>query len=543
MSFENLSLSDALPAALTKAGYSVARNFQKELISNYASGQDLLITSPMGDGKCTATLIAALQKLLLEKEANSSRADNCPQVIIMTPTLEQANHTIRSYLEICQFIPDAPRIALCLTPYTFAGESSKKVIDILVATPERLVDSLKEETISTQFVQTLIFKNADQLLDAGYWQEMDRTHQALKHSHQTIILASSNQGGDLPDVSRILQRNPLILDIEKSEEPSVWFNERLHLASNLQHKKALLDFLLRDGEISTALVFTATLACAHRLASFLDGMGLPNTVRTHSKDCLSNTDNPHKKQIPEIIIGTDFGMRGTNTQHVTHIVNFNFPRSPEIYFSRFGYLNKKYRNPVVISLVDTCENKKVTLLESLIETPLLRSVIPGLEPKLSQKPRRKNKYGKQKKARTNQNNSDRVSEYSGFMRSNTRREQLSNKAELYPAPQQTPDDNKHPQADKGAGNRAIQKNSPSPKKMAANKKRRSENQGLLSPYSNKLQTEASSYSYPAYEEQKKTQPQIKFQKKIKLPQTAEPNSPEEKASRISGKLKISPKNK
>ena len=543
MSFENLSLSDILPAALSKAGYSVARNFQKEVISSYATGQDLLITSPMGDGKCTATLIAALQKLLLEKEANSSRADNCPQVIIMTPTLEQANHTIRSYLEICQFIPDAPRIALCLTPYTFAGESSKKVIDILVATPERLVDSLKEETISTQLVQTLIFKNADQLLDAGYWQEMDRTHQALKHTYQTIILASSNQGGDLPDVSRILQRSPLIIDIEKSKKPSAWFNERLHLASNLQHKKALLDFLLRDGEISTALVFTATLACAQRLASFLDGMGLPNTVRTHSKDCLNSTDKAHKKQVPEIIIGTDFGMRGADIQRVTHIVNFSFPRSPEIYFSRFDYLDKKYLNPVIISLADSCESKKVTLLESLIETPLLRSVIPGLEPKLSQKPRRKSKHGKQKKTRTKQSNSDRVSEYSGFMRSNTRREQLSNKAELYPASQQIPDDNNHPQAKKEVGNRAIQRNSPSPKKTATNKKKHSENQGLLSPYGNNLHTETSSYSYPAYEEQKKPQPQIKFQKKVKLSQTVEPNKPEEKTSRISGKLKISPKNK
>lgn len=422
MSFEPFALNTILQKALDKTGYQTASPVQAALLPHYAKGGDLFISASSGAGKTTACLIAALNHWL----ENYSPDNTGPWIIVMTPGREQAHHVIRTFKEITRHIPHAPRIALCPNPYRVENEDDNIAlpaalsVPVLVATPENLIDCIKEDKIDLSATQTVIYKNADQLLDAGYWHELERIHRTLPLRHQSIFLATHSYEGDLAEVSRLFQKAPFTYN-EANKQPKPEYSERIHVADDLAHKKALLDFIVRDGEVSTALVLTHTTACATRLARFLQQMALPSILLTPHGSRVFDValTAQQKKYVPDIFIGTHANARLFQPR-ASHVINFNFPSCTDDYFARFAYLDLKKDYPVLISLVSKLDQKKLLLLENSRDKPLLRGLIPGLEPKSGHKPRR-GRFGHAHKEQASHAAGDKTNEYSGFMRSNTRR--------------------------------------------------------------------------------------------------------------------------
>jgi superfamily II DNA/RNA helicase len=377
------------------------------------------------------------------------------------------------------------------------------------------------------------------MLDAGYWHEMDRIHQALPSEHQSIILASNKQEGDLDEISRLFQNKPFRYTVKSEDEKERLISERVHIADNFEHKKALLDFLVRDGEVSTAFVISSTSSCARKLSAYLQKNNLPNTLLLDGEKLEIDADIAanERKYLPKILIGTNDNMRKLDNTRASHIINFHFPRSPESYFSRQKYLSKETKHPVIISLADKSENKKLNLLESLVDRPLLHGIIPGLEPKSAQKQNKKGRHGRPQKGKNQSQKHIQQNEYSGFMRSNTRRTQSAT-------------ENSEQNANKTSA--PIQIKTPQKKhKPKQTKESSSQNKQTGKPNYNRYDSGQPQSSYNAHyretnyqeqwpDEKEKPQPIIKVQRKIKkTDEINTPIKPASKISRIAGKLGLS----
>lgn len=538
MSFELFALNTTLQHALNKTGYQTAFAVQTALLPHYAKGSDLFINAPSGAGKTTACLIAALQHLLENQHPDGSG----PRLVVMTSGREQAHHVIRTFREITRHIPHAPRIALCPNPYRVENDEndlplpSALIAPVLVATPENLIDCIKEDKINLSGTRTVIYKNADQLLDAGYWHELERIHRALPPRHQSIFLATHSYEGDLAEVSRLFQKSPFTYS-EAHTQPKPPYSERIHLADDLAHKKALLDFIVRDGEVSTALVLTQTTACATRLARFLQQMDLPSTLLTPQGSRVFDValTAQQKKYVPAIFIGTHASARIAQPR-ASHVINFNFPSCTDDYSARFAYLDAKQDYPVFISLVSKLDQKKLLLLENSRDKPLLRGLIPGLEPKSGHKPRR-GRFGHTPKEQAQQATGDKANEYSGFMRSNTRR---GHHSQTPPKSAPVPKKIEYKAQDKTEHAKQSFKKRPvsSTPQLSTGLRTRDDTAARYSAHSSQHHHDDSWESNQKH----KNEPLIKVQKKV-APSTEQTPSPVEKikASRIMGRLGLTKK--
>ena len=543
MSFKKFSFHNALCSALDRAGYRLCTDLNEVMIPHHMNNEDLYISAPIGSGKTTTSLICALNQIVQSRD-NTPPKLNTPSVIILASTREQAHHIIRTAKEICRFIPTPPNVTLCPNPYRFIEEAPALHIDILVATPENLADSIKEKTISPSGVKSIICASADQMLDAGYWNEMDRIQRALPSEHQSIILASSNQEVDLDEISRLFQNNPFRYTAKIEDKEERFISERVYIADNFKHKKALLEFLVRDGEVSTAFVVSNTTSCARNLSAYLQKNCLPNTLLLDGDKLEIDADISvnERKYLPRIYIGTNNSIRTLDNTRASHIINFHFPPSPECYFSKQNYLNKKTRHPAIISLLDKSESKKLNLIERLVDKALLRGVIPGLEPKTTPKQNKKGRHGRPNKGNNSSQKTAQQNEYSGFMRSNTRRTQNGTESsgqnnETAPTSTQPPPQRKHKPKHK-------------PKQTMGNS---SQNNQTRTPNYNHYKAGQTQNSYNDHyretnhqeewpDEKEKAQPIIKIQRKIKATEENSSSSkPASKISRIAGKLGLSTK--
>ncbi len=539
MSFKKFSFHNTVCTALDSAGYRLCTPLNETMIPHYMNNEDLYISAPIGSGKTTTSLICALNQIMLTRDSEASQL-NTPSVIILTPTREQAHHIIRTIKEICRFIPAPPSVVLCQNPYRFIEDAPALHVDILVTTPENIADSIKEKTVSTDGIKSIIYASADQVLDAGYWHEMDRIQRALPSEHQSIILASSNQEVDLDEISRLFQNNPFRFTAKVENKEERFISERVYIADDFKHKKALLDFLVRDGEVDTAFVISNTTSCARNLSAYLQKNGLPNTLLLDGDKLEIDADISanERKYLPQIFIGTNNNIRTLDNCRASHIINFHFPPSPECYFSRQNYLSKKTRHPAIISLVGKSENKKLNLLERLVDKTLLRGVIPGLEPKTTPKQNKKGRHGRPQKGNNPSQKTAQQNEYSGFMRSNTRRTQSGTESngqnnDIKPASTQALPQKKHkPKQAVGNSSQNIQTRTPNYNHYKADQAQNSYNDHYRE----------TNYQEEWPDEKEKAQPIIKVQRKIK---TTDENSsslkPTSKISRIAGKLGLSTK--
>lgn len=539
MSFKKFSFHSALCSALDRAGYRLCTDLNEAMIPHYMNNEDLYISAPIGSGKTTTSLICALNDIMQSRDDTPPQS-NTPSVIILASTREQAHHIIRTAKEICKFIPSPPRVTLCPNPYRFVEEAPAVQIDILVSTPDNLADSIKEKTVFPSGVKSIICASADQMLDAGYWHEMDRIQSALPAEHQSIILASSNQEVDLDEISRLFQNKPFRYTVKPENKEVRFISERVHTADNFEHKKALLDFLVRDGEVSTAFVISSTTSCAKHLSTYLQKNSLPNTLLLDGDKLEIDADVSanDRKYLPKIIIGTNGNIRKLDNTHASHIINFHFPSSPECYFSRQNYLDRKTKYPAIISLAERSESKRLNLLERFTDKPLLRGVIPGLEPKTTQKQNKKGRHGRIQKGSKPSQKHAQQNEYSGFMRSNTRRTQNGTESNGQNS-DTTP-----------VSKKALPQKKQKPKQTTGNSSHNNQTKTPNYNHYNAGQTQSSynthyretNYQEEWPDEKEKAQPIIKVQRKIKATEEKSKSSkPSSKISRIAGKLGLSTK--
>ena len=379
MTFATLGLIEPLLRALETLGYQTPTPVQAQAIPAVLAGRDLMAAAQTGTGKTAGFALPLLQLLTMEGPkvaANSARA------LILCPTRELAEQVHTSVAEYAQNLP--------LTTYAVYGGVSinpqmmklRKGVDILVATPGRLIDLFRQNALKLNQLQTLVLDEADRMLDMGFIDDIEKIVDATPEGRQTMLF-SATLDGVVGNMARRITKNPLVIQIAGSSNKHENITQRVHFVDDLSHKNRLLDHLLRDESLDQAVVFTATKRDADTIADRLNIAGFSAAALhgdMHQGARNRTLDGMRRGQV-KVLVATDVAARGIDVPTITHVFNYDLPKFPEDYVHRIGRTGRAGRNGLAISLVNHAEGMNVKRIERFTKQLIPVNVVEGFEPK------------------------------------------------------------------------------------------------------------------------------------------------------------------
>ena len=377
MSFENLNLHPSILHALQEAGYTEATPIQAEAIPEIMAGHDLMASAQTGTGKTAAFIVPALN-LLATPHPSKSRG---PRILVLVPTRElaaQVNEAARKY---GKFIRARTVSIVGGMPYPLQNKLLSQPLDILVATPGRLLDHMERGRIDLSRLQMLILDEADRMLDMGFMPDVERICSALPAERQTLLFSATLEGNIARIASQIL-RNPKTIQIAAQQAKHENIEQRLHFVDDMGHKNKLLEHLLIAPDVNQAIVFTSTkrhaellsedlIAAGHKAAALHGDMTQGARNRTLTK--LRHGD-------VNVLVATDVAARGIDIAGISHVINYDLPKFAEDYVHRIGRTGRAGRSGIAISFAAHGERFQLRKIEQYTGQRLEAAVIAGLEP-------------------------------------------------------------------------------------------------------------------------------------------------------------------
>ena len=384
MSFDSLGLGPKLVSALQEQGIATPTSVQSAAIPKALAGHDLMVSSQTGSGKTAAFMLPSLQHL----SHRTGPGGRGVQVLVLTPTRELAMQVADATRAYGKHL-DGLRVATVVggMPYGAQIKSLSKRVDVLVATPGRLIDHLQARRVNLSTVQTLILDEADRMLDMGFIEDIETIVGATPDDRQTLLF-SATLDGTVAKLAANLMHEPQRVEIASAQQKHTNITQHLLYADDRAHKLRLLDHLLRDTSLDQAIVFTATKRGADDLADHLSEEGFAAAAlhgdmnqrqRTRTLGLLQNGR-------VRVLVATDVAARGIDVQTITHAVNYDLPMQAEDYVHRIGRTGRAGRDGQAITLAVTAERHKIRRIEQFIGQSIPMETIPGLEPRQSVRP-------------------------------------------------------------------------------------------------------------------------------------------------------------
>ena len=379
MSFETLGLAPAILSALTKAGFNAPTAVQQSAIPAALDGKDLMVSAQTGSGKTAAFMLPALNRI-----ANSEPAKgNGVQVLVLAPTRElamQVADATRAYGANLKDLRTA--VVVGGMPYGAQIKALSRRVDVLVATPGRLIDHLQARRVNLSQVHTLVLDEADRMLDMGFIEDIETIVGSTPSQRQTLLF-SATLDGSIARLAGKMMRDPQRIDVSGHKQKHTNITQALLYADDNQHKMKLLDHLLRDSSLDQAIVFTSTKRGADDLADRLSDQGFTAAAlhgdmnqrqRTRTLGLLQNGKL-------RILVATDVAARGIDVQGISHAINYDLPMQPEDYTHRIGRTGRAGNDGLAYTLATHSEQHKIRRIEHFIGQPIPAETIEGLEPK------------------------------------------------------------------------------------------------------------------------------------------------------------------
>ena len=378
MSFENLKLDSTLLRAVEACGYKTPTDIQRQAIPVALAGRDLMASAQTGTGKTAAFVLPVLQRLLQPATARGRG----PRVLVLTPTRElamQVTDNIQQFGRFCRVVSGSVVGGMSYSPQI---RLLGRPLDLLVATPGRLMDHMEQGRVDFSRLEVLILDEADRMLDMGFVQAVKTIAAATPTSRQTLLFSATLEGQVL-EVARRLLKDPARIQLAASTDRHAGIVQHVHQADDATHKHSLLAHFLESGLLYQALVFTATKRGADKLARTLAAKG-------HSSAALHGdmTQGARKRTVEHmrrgklrVLVATDVASRGLDIQGISHVINFDLPMVAEDYIHRIGRTGRAGATGTAISLVGPEDRRKLADIERLVGRRFERTVIPGLEPK------------------------------------------------------------------------------------------------------------------------------------------------------------------
>lgn len=376
MTFDKLGLSEILVENVTKRGYDLATAIQKEAIPAILKGQDVLGGAQTGTGKTAAFALPILQILNEEERSNKH-----PRALIITPTRElaiQVGESFRQYGE-----------RLNLTIATIYGgvkikpqiSTIKNGVDILIATPGRLIDHMNQKTINLHSVSHFVLDEADKMLDMGFIRDINKIINHLP-THRQNLLFSATYDKDIRNLAHNLLKSPKNIEVNKRNSTATKVKQVVHRVAN-PNKKELLKHLIETENWYQVLVFVRTKHGANRLAKFLDKVNIPSAAihGDKSQGARNRALKSFKTGDLQALIATDVAARGIHLDDLSYVVNFDLPQVTEDYVHRIGRTGRAGKSGKAITFVSGEESNQLRKIEKMLKTKLDVKTVKGFTPK------------------------------------------------------------------------------------------------------------------------------------------------------------------
>lgn len=379
LTFEELDLSPQLLKALAQKGYKRPTSVQEQTIPYALDGRDLLGSAPTGTGKTAAFLLPAIQHLL----DYPRRKPGAPRILILTPTRELAMQVAEEAQSFAQFTKLSIATITGGVAYQNHGEVFNSNQDIVVATPGRLMQYIKEENFDCRAVEILIFDEADRMLQMGFGQDAEKIAAETRWRKHTWLFSATLEGELLTDFAERLLQDPVQIEAEPSRRERKKIHQWYYHADNLEHKTKLLARLIPSLEMEKVIVFVRRREDVRELSETLRKRGLRSTylegdmAQTQRNQAI----NRLKEGVVNVLVATDVAARGIDIDDVDYVINFDLPYSADTYLHRIGRTARAGKKGSAISLVEAHDYKLLGKIKRYTEEALKPRVVEGLEPR------------------------------------------------------------------------------------------------------------------------------------------------------------------
>ena len=377
MSFKKIGLEDVLLKALQSQGYSEPTPIQKSTIRHVIDGKDILASAQTGTGKTAAFILPLLQNLL----AKQSQSTN-PKALIVTPTRELASQVLESTKTYGRY---TKLRSMAVFGGVKIGQQIKNLqdgMDIVVATPGRLLDLHQQRAINLNDIQTLVLDEADRMLDMGFIRDITRI-QKLTPQNKQILMFSATYSREIRKLAAEMLNNPIRVDVAEENKTAEKVDQCVIPIDKHRKPEALVQ-IFEYTNFSQSLVFTRTKHGANKLAKFLTKSGI-EAKAIHSDRSQANRTRVlegFKRGKVAVLVATDIASRGLDIDELPLVINYELPHVAEDYVHRIGRTGRAGKEGAAYSLVSADESKQLFAIEQLTRSKIEREMIEGLEPQV-----------------------------------------------------------------------------------------------------------------------------------------------------------------
>lgn len=366
MSFKNLRLIEPILKALDEEGYETPTQIQQKSIIPILEHKDILGCAQTGTGKTAAFTIPILQLLQEQREANNSRTRNI-EVLILTPTRELA-------IQIGESIAAYGRHLRLKHLVIFGGVSQhaqvnsiRNGIDILVATPGRLLDLMQQGFISLSNIKFFVLDEADRMLDMGFIHDVKKIIAKLPVKRQSLFF-SATMPPEISQLADMLLKNPVKVEVTPVSSTAEMIQQAVYFIEK-NDKQGLLIDILKDRSIESLLVFTQMKHAADKLSKRLNAAGI-NAAAIHgnkSQNARQTALENFKSKKVRVLVATDIAARGIDIDQLSHVLNYELPNVPETYVHRIGRTGRAGASGIALSFCSSEERSYLKDIEKLIK--------------------------------------------------------------------------------------------------------------------------------------------------------------------------------
>ncbi|PJG84544.1 ATP-dependent RNA helicase SrmB [Conservatibacter flavescens] len=377
--FDHFDLAPELLKAIRDKHYSRPTTVQLEAIPAAMEGRDVLGSAPTGTGKTAAFLLPAIQHLL----DYPRRKPGAPRVLILTPTRELAMQVAEEAEHFAHYTHLSIATITGGVAYQNHGEIFNQNQDIVVATPGRLLQYIKEENFDCRAVEILIFDEADRMLQMGFGQDAEKIAAETRWRKQTLLFSATLEGELLVDFAQRLLNDPIHIEAEPSRRERKKIQQWYYHADSVEHKIKLLARAIEQEQVSKGIVFVRRRENTRELSDTLRKRGIRSTYLEGemAQSQRNNAIDKLKQGLVTILVATDVAARGIDIDDISHVFNFDLPYSADTYLHRIGRTARAGKKGTAISFVEAHDYKLLGKIKRYTQEILKARIIEGLAPR------------------------------------------------------------------------------------------------------------------------------------------------------------------
>ena len=385
MNFTDLGLAEPLLRAVRDQGYDIPTPIQAQAIPAVLKGGDLMAGAQTGTGKTAGFTLPMLHRLAAQGAKRDARGRIAIRALILTPTRELAAQVEESVRTYGKYLPITSMVMFGGVGMQPQIDRLRKGVDILVATPGRLLDHHQQGTLDLKHVEIFVLDEADRMLDMGFIHDIKKVLAMLPEKKQSLLF-SATFSDEIKALADRLLNEPALIEVARRNATAENIAQKVHPVGR-ERKKELLSHLIKQGDWHQVLVFTRMKHGANRLTDYLNDVGI-SAMAIHgnkSQGARTKALADFKSGDLQVLVATDIAARGIDIDQLPHVVNFELPNIPEDYVHRIGRTGRAGATGEAVSLV--CLDEEIFLrdIEKLIKRAIPRETIPGFEPPAGEK--------------------------------------------------------------------------------------------------------------------------------------------------------------